>query len=295
MKKYLILACLCLLALAALIVGLFFLQPAASGSVHIRAGDVTDLRSTSTNSMCEVQLFFTGDAAQDAATVRRVQITVAADDLGNNLVPPKQQAQVVRRVPMLSGVRYNDTLEKTVWLQSPARNATLIKIIKGKAELFSPTAANGGRFTIPNVLKDPDEDIENRALAKYGVQVRIFPRGDESQDFTPTDDIDKAFARRMGGRIVNNPNTTQSTIQFYVNDPDHRVISLNFADGGGHLLQVRGSGSSGGGARGGGPPGEFRNFIFASPPPEDAQLVVELAVPKALRTYPFTVENIPLP
>src|SRR3954464_3121988 len=58
-------------------------QPVA---VKVSTGDVTDNRTTgSFNSECKLELKFTGDAANDAATVRRVRVKSAVDELGRDL------------------------------------------------------------------------------------------------------------------------------------------------------------------------------------------------------------------
>jgi hypothetical protein len=225
-----------------------------------------------------VELIFTGGAAQDAGAVRQVQVTVATDDRGTNLILPATTNNADLLWMNNSG-QHNGALRTQVKLHNPARDATLIKIIKGQAEFFSPTATNGGRLTLPDVLKHPGEDNQNPALIKYGIQLRIFPRGDAAVGYQPADDIDDAFLRRW----VNSNN--ENSITTYIKDPDHRLISLKFTDGGGRPLQEQSSSSSNG----------FRNCNLVSPPPADTQLVIELAVPAALKSYPFTVENIPLP
>jgi hypothetical protein len=91
----------------------------------------------------------------------------------------------------------------------------------------------------------------------------------------------------------------KNTIMIYVTDPDVRLVHLNFVDGQGRWLDYAGRGHDGDlkGLRLGmeQPTSNLWAIRLNSPPPPDTQLVVELVVPEALKTYPFTVENIALP
>ena len=62
-------------------------------------------------------------------------------------------------------------------------------------------------------------------------------------------------------------------------------MDLKFVDGTGKPLKTRQSWSS----------ADFKNTGLDAPPPADTQLVVELATPEAVKSYPFKLENIPLP
>ena len=71
----------------------------------------------------------------------------------------------------------------------------------------------------------------------------------------------------------------------YVEDPDKRVIDVEYQDAGGKPLKRRNSWSSNG----------MRSQEFAEPPPPDTQLLVYLATPEAIQKVPFKLENVPLP
>jgi len=82
----------------------------------------------------------------------------------------------------------------------------------------------------------------------------------------------------MGGNSKN-------AIQMYVKDPKKAVISLKFADGAGKPLKNLGSWSG----------NDFHSTSFDAPPPPDTQLVLELATDESVKSFPFKLENIPLP
>lgn len=79
--------------------------------------------------------------------------------------------------------------------------------------------------------------------------------------------------------------SSKNSIQMYVKDPEKRVAGLKFVDTQGKALKSRESWSS----------GEFRNVGLDAQPPPDTQLVLQLATPEAVKSFPFKVENIPLP
>jgi hypothetical protein len=78
---------------------------------------------------------------------------------------------------------------------------------------------------------------------------------------------------------------SKNSIQIYIKDPDKRVLGLKFVDGQGNALKTGESWSS----------ADFKSTGFDAPPPSDTQLVIQLATPEAVKSYPFKVENIPLP
>jgi hypothetical protein len=185
-----------------------------------------------------------------------------------------------------------------VKLRNPSRNATTIKILKGDVELFSPTEANGGLLTIKDVLKTPAEPIKNPALEKYGIQLMYLTKETyeakkkeiEAQKKAATDEgtqkLGEAFGdlfKGMFGGMMNS--SSKNSIQMYIKDPDKRVVGMKFVDAQGKPLKSRESWSS----------GEFKNTGLDAPPPPDTQLVIQLATPESVKSFPFKVENIPLP
>jgi len=78
---------------------------------------------------------------------------------------------------------------------------------------------------------------------------------------------------------------SKNAVLLYVKDPQKRVLGLKFVDGAGNALKSRQSWSS----------NEFRSTDFEAAPPADAQLIIQLATPESVKSYPFKVENIPLP
>ncbi|HEV2392835.1 MAG TPA: hypothetical protein VG146_10790 [Verrucomicrobiae bacterium] len=256
-------------------------------------GEVSDNRTTGAfNSECKIELKFTGDPAADAGSVRRVRVTEATDELGRDLI--------IKNEDELSSASFNSghssgALKTDVKLRNPSRNATTIKIIKGEVELFNPTEANGGLLTIKNVLQHPAEPIRNPGLAKLGIQVMYLTKEtyeakkkeiDQKAAGDPAGQkLAEAFGGLFKGMFGGMMSDSKNSIQLYIQDPQKRVMDLKFIDGQGKPLKSRERWSS----------GDFNTTGLDAPPPQDTQLVIQLATPESVKSYPFVVENIPLP
>jgi hypothetical protein len=258
--------------------------------IQVNVGDVTDNRTTGAfASECKVELKFTGDAAANAQSVRRVLLAGATDTTGRDLIPKSED----QASPQLMGFgQSSGALSTEVKLRNPSRNATAIKILKGNVELFNPTEANGGLLTINNILQHPAEPVQNPALAKYHIQLIYLTKAAynakkkeiESQP-NGNPQLGEAFGQLFKGMFGGMMSDSKNSIQLYINDPEKRIIDLKFVDGQGNPLKSNGSWST----------DSFKSTSFESAPPPDTQLNIQLATPEALKTYSFQVENIALP
>jgi len=258
--------------------------------IQAAVGDVTDSRTTGAfNSECKVELKFTGDAAADAQSVRRVQLTEATDATGRDLIPKSNDEMASH---FMGFGQSRGVLSTEVKLRNPSRNATAIKTLKGRVELFNPTEANGGLLTVKGVLQHPAEPVQNPALAKYNIRLVYLTKTAydankkeiESQQ-NGDQKLGEAFGQLFKGMFGGMVSDSKNSIQLYVQDPDKRIIDLKFVDGQGNPLRSNQSWST----------DNFRSTDFESPPPPDTQLKIQLATPESLKTYSFSVENIALP
>lgn len=276
-------------------------QVAANAQSHdksltpVRAivGEVTDNRTTGAfNSECKIELKFTGDPAADAGSVRRVRLSEATDELGRDLTLKKEDES---GSGSFNSGRSSGALKTDVKLRNPSRNATAIKVLKGEVELFNPTEANGGVLTIKNVLQHPAEPISNPVLVKNGVQVMYLTKEayaakkKELEQKAATDPASQKLAEAFGGLFKGMfggmMSDSKNSIQLYIQDPQKRIMDVKFLDGQGKPLKSRERWSS----------GEFNSTGLEGPPPLDTQLIIQLATPESVKSYPFMVENIPLP
>ncbi|HWX19465.1 MAG TPA: hypothetical protein VN578_06115 [Candidatus Binatia bacterium] len=260
--------------------------------VRVSVGDVTDNRTTgSFNSECKLELKFTGDAATDAVSVRKVRLKKAVDELGRDL------ARDDASDPFGSsgfGQR-SGGLKTELRLRNPSRNATVIKLLSGEVELFNPTQANGSILTIKDILKHPAEPVPNSSLKKYGIELLYLTKEsyeakkkqiEEQQKSQPGAQIGDVFGDLFKGMFGGMMSVDKNnSLKLYVKDPEKRVVEVEFQDAAGKPLKRVSTWSS----------GELRQIELSSPPPADTQLTVHLATPEALQTFPFAIENIPLP
>lgn len=263
--------------------------------VKASVGDVTDNRTTgSFFSECKVELKFMGDAAADAGTVRQVRITEALDELGRDLKLSTDDEGSPRS---FSSSRSSGALKTEVKMKNPSRNATVIKSLKGEVELFNPTESNGAILRLKDVLKHPADAIQNPALARYGIQLVYLTKESYEAKKKEIETLEKSGADGAGqklgdtfgelfkGMLGGSMSNAKDAIQLYLKDPEKRIVGLEFQDAQGKPLKTRGGWTS----------NNFKQTDLAGPPPPDTQLVVQLAVPGAVKTFPFEVHDIPLP
>jgi hypothetical protein len=260
--------------------------------VRASVGEITDNRTTGAfNAECKVELKFTGDPAADAARVLQVRVTKAVDELGRDITPKADDDS--------SGFGNSgssaSTLRAEVKLRNPSRNATVIKSIEGEVELFNPTPANGGVLIIKDILKHPAEPVDDPTLKKFDIQLMYLTKESyeakkkeiEAQEKSNTGNpIGDAFAELFKGMFSGMMSSdSKNSVKLYVKDPQKRVVDVEFQDAAGKTLKHRGGWTTTG----------MRSQDFDAPPPPDTRIKISLATPEATRSYPFKVENIPLP
>jgi len=255
--------------------------------------EVTDNRSFGMmRSECRLELIFASDSAANALAVRKVIVKRAVDELGRDITPTDED---LRLPPAIAANRMIAALRTQLKLRSPSRHATVINLVEGEVEFFSPTPANNGICIIRDILTHPSEPIQNAILKKYGIELTYLSKESYEEKKKEFDEQQKkAIGGGLGeafGRTVNTPFGTimptdsKSLVRLYVKDPDNRVLDLEFQDANGKPLIRRNWSSS----------GVVRNYGFDSPPPAGTQLLMYLATPEAVQTLPFKIENIPLP
>src|SRR5205085_7133098 len=149
-----------------------------------------------------------------------------------------------------SSSQHNGALKTDLRLRNPSRNATVIKLLEGEVELFSPSSANGGVLVIKDILKKPGEPVQNPALKKYGIELIYLTKETyearkkqlEEQQNKASGAIDSAFGemfKSMFGGMMGSDK--QNSVKLYVKDPDKRVIDIEFQDATGKELKRGGS------------------------------------------------------
>lgn len=288
-----------LLVLAAAATALHAAPAPSPAPVNAIVTAITETRSTNTfQSRCVLSLTFTGDAVFDAASVRAIKVDQAVDNLGRDLTP-RGPAPESPFPPQVSA--YGGSLTGTVLLRTTSRDAGMIKVLKGEAELFSPTKADGGRVIVPDILAHPAEPVENAALKRSGIELMYLTRQSyeakkqqlEAQARASAGQagglgqLASAFAGTFGNMIAQMIGhiDPRSGIAFYIADPEHCVAGIELQDASGQPLATRGTFRN----------GSFQEIRLQAPPPPHTRLRVYVATPEAVSWHPFELTNIALP
>ena len=290
-----------------LLIGLAFLPCVLSGSsfllpangeaqeIEIAVGEVTDTRTTGEFfSGCEVNLKIGGDAVSNSLGIRATRLDLAVDDTGQNLLKDTNKASSF----FDSGSEKKDTLEERIKLKNPSRNARVIKSLQGELEIFQPTIENEGLVIIEDFISHPSEPIASSTLDKWNVQVtyltkesyilkkKEFEEGNKEELKKAADRYGGTFSEMFNDFFEETLSDEKNTLQFYVKDPDNRVVDLAFIDNMGNPVKVWRRSSM----------GELRTYSFKKMiPPPDTKLVIYLATPDSIKIVPFKLNDIALP
>jgi hypothetical protein len=277
--------------------GVCFLLPAKGEAqeVEIEVGEVTDTRTTGEFfSGCEVTLKIEGDAVSNSLGIRATRLHMAVDDTGQNLIKDTNSSPSF----FDSSSEKEDTLQERIKLKNPSRNAKAIKSLEGELEIFQPTIDNEGMVIIEDFMSHPSEPISSSTLDKWHVQVTYLTKESyilKKKEFEERNKEGlKKAAERYGGTFAEmfddffeeSLSDEKNTLQFYVKDPDKRVIDLAFIDNMGNPVEVWRRSSM----------GELRTYTFKKTiPPPDTKLVIYLATPDSIKIVPFKLNDIALP
>jgi hypothetical protein len=263
-------------------------------------------------------LNLTGDAIADAYSVHRIRVKVAQDELGRDLkklaeVPSgvllkpgsaaplaidEQRrleavaAEVARRRMLrettTGGVSAEAPMPVTsrgprpvITLRNPSRHSTTIKLVEGEIDLFTPTEANGALVRLPEIAAHPGDPVKNAALEALEIQVVYFNR----ETFEAKGNLLGSGAKERYAAAFKQIGA--KTVGIFLRDPKRLVVDFELQKNDGKPIRMN-SYSTGSNEWG-------RAMFAASPPPVDAQLVVRIATPGAIKSYPFKLEDVPLP
>lgn len=267
----------------------------AEVGVQVLVGEVTDTPTTGQfHQSCEVTLKFMGDTVADSFGVREVHVLKAIDDTGRDLLSDKQQVFSF----FSPNEKGRNILEKKVALKNPSRSAKAIQQLTGRAELFYPSTENGGKVVAKGFLERPGEFIEAPSMAKWKVKMmyatkevvearrkELAAEREETKQFEQAgEDFLNAFAN-LFGTMFSGFWSDKPSLRFLVEDPEKRLVYLEFLDAQGKPL--KGAGHSIGQG--------LHVYAFEQQPSPHTQLVIYLATPEAISEVPFELQDVPLP
>jgi len=231
----------------------------------------------------------------DAYGICDVRITAAVDDMGHDLRVDSEPTRVRRRFSASAastwdGGTFTSRITQGVEVASPSRDAHSLKLLEGEADLLFPTTENGGLVIVKNLMAHPGEPFGDPLLKKANVTVAYLGKnvseggtsnkmlhGDASVPVAPT-----PAPRRIP--FLRRP-VQGKGLTFSVDDPEHHVADVVFMDS--YCRRIWSGMFSAG--------DENRTYQLQGEVSSNAQMRVYLAVPEAIRTVPFKLENIELP
>jgi hypothetical protein len=256
-------------------------------SLRVAVAQLSESRSSQGSGSTNLNLTIAGEGLPPGATVRQVNVTKAVDNTDKPLPPGRSSggrggmSMSISMSSMMSGPGgMAQPMRATANLGVAPRSAESIKYVEGTIEVFVPAEANGSMIRIPNI-KSLLGRVEDTTLAKYGIVFHFL--GDKASE-------DEAKALMAGsGSSSRAPMDLVTGFGYYFRDPSNMLAGVQLLDGKGAPVQLSGGGG------GGGSNGSLMSYSLRAPLADDTQLVIYVAVPEALKTVPFRVEDIALP
>jgi hypothetical protein len=285
---------------------------ADAGGGKLTILNLTETRPTQGSGQIAVMLELVDPALGPLASLRRVTFTRAVDDRNINLLPAPSvatgpaataaagnpglaaimnaSAPAAAAAPAGRGGRGGGgaaavvppgTRRATVNLTVGRRDATVVKVLDGELEVLAPAAGNGSLLVFKDLPALRGKPLAHPILAREGIEIILVDAASASVL------NDRNFAAARGGQP--GPPAVEGTAVF-VRDPSGRLAGFFVQDAAGRTLPVAApalrSTTTG---------DTLFDLRPAQPLPPDAQLVLHLAIPEAIRRTPFRFDNIPLP
>jgi hypothetical protein len=263
---------------------------AAKTPLTVTAGDVSDRRrNDGFFARLEIELNLAGEGL-DGVKGARALTTKAVDDTGRDLISAEEK-EPEYETPSGSGAP-----RLKLKLKNPARRATAVKEIAGRAELFMPAKDANATARADRFLSQVDKPISAPALKAAKVDVMVVSRktydeekkkGEESRKKESeaagaAGKMAEAFAGLFSGMFGE---IGENDLLVKIDDPGKKVFGLEVVDAAGKEIEGRGRMKVGG----------FWILNYGAKLPADASLRIYLLTPKALVSVPFTLTNVALP
>lgn len=268
---------------------LFFLTtPAFSNDVNLMVEELTDNRTTGKHfAGLNIKVKALGDGVQNARSIK-LNITEAIGETGENLISEKTKDSKF--------VKLDDNYpELRIELKNPKRKSNVITKISGDLLIYEPQKDPNSMATIKNFLIANKKAFKNEALKKSNVNISLLTKQEyEEWKKKEEDEINqKALAEGLVGEMVDAISSLfngfmsleENSIILLVNDPEAKIIEIEFHDARDEKINNRGSVFS----------DKYRIYHFSKKLPDDAQLKVYLSTPKAVSIVPFSINDVPLP
>lgn len=249
-------------------------------ALRVAVTQVSENRSSSGSGNLTLNLSILGEGLPPTAVVRQVKVTKAVDDK-DRPIPLTSMSSGFSPSMMMSSLSSGrggtGPLQVSAnLLGAPLRSAESLKFVEGTIEFYLPSEANGSMLHLPNIMVHTGL-VEEPTLTKHGIQLYFY------KDQASYDELKTQVP------ISGNVPVFPLAVGWYLRDPSNRVASFAFLEANGAVIRQDSVSTNGS------PVGRSWVVRLLAPMPNDAQLIVYLAVPEAIKTVPFRVEEIMLP
>lgn len=278
---------------------------AVRAQVRVMPGDVKDTRRTDGFfNKLEVELKVLGDVLAQAKGIRYT-VEKAVDETGKNLINEEKTKSEFQEISDSESVKIE--LE----LKNPSRQAMTVKEISGSLEIYVPQRDANSSVTVPSFLKQTGKLITNPALKTAGLEVTIWTKEQfeankkaeeeklkkaieekrkkgEKQEADFGEALAEGLAKMFGGMFGAFGQMGEHSVALQVNDPNARLISIEFETAQGKSIERNGRMTMGDQPK-------TMIYEFGEKLPATARLKVYLITPRSLIKVPFKLSDVPLP
>lgn len=237
-----------------------------------------------------LSLLLSGTGLPYPSAVRQVSVTKALDEQDRTMLMTTGRGSSTIMASALMNSQgppragRGNQLNASASLGLAPRSTTRFKLVEGTIDVFIPTETNGGIIRVPNI-RFHNGRLEHPELSKRGAVV-IYIADKDSYDEAAI--VRTAVARGSGAGVTSVPDGVKSFGVFY-SDSSATIAGAQLQDAQGNPLATRSTGNSYSSTW-----GSMSQTVDAGIP-ADAQLVIFLAVPEAIKKISFRLDNIDLP
>ncbi|MBN8549768.1 MAG: hypothetical protein J0M12_10685 [Deltaproteobacteria bacterium] len=256
------------------ICGSLMLSTSIAFGIEPAVGTIIDARTNGkVQGRLEIELKVTGEEVSEVEGLR-ANVISAIDETGRDLTD-------VLRVDKQSHFVNVAGPEKTVrlFLKSPSRRASVLKELVGRLDLFMPDNDPEATLVISDFSEKTGKPLESATLKNSGIELTFYNKQQYEQL------IKSQPTRPAAGGLVSISNLDDNSLILKLNDPESRIVELEFQTESGERIRPRGTTGA----------GNVQAFFFPQALPSKARLKIEVATLKSVVRVPFSFENVLLP
>ena len=291
------------IAIALLAASALSAQPSKKGKtsdptpIDVSISQINDRRTSSFFSQLDITVQLKGVAEADLSAAR-ITIRKAVDDTGRDLVDPEAGEPGFESTSSGYFKEKDATTPASVSikLKNPAREAVVVKEVRGEIELYMPDKDKDAVAVIPKFQSLAGKPVSNKALKASGIEVSVIGKAHL--------DAEKAKASKARAAELKAEGADDETLKwmissfedsFYtpgegeialrIKDPNTRIHEYAFIDGAGEPQRVYGREQD----------GLTILSTYGAAPDASWGLRISLRTPKTMARHTFALTDVELP